>query len=100
MTRDPAHMLRSAVTVRRRERRFARDGAAQAAWRAGLSAAQADFGARLIDRIKGDLVRGRRWRAVQGLLCLVRYYPAGLAILAAPGEWPKLVARRWRAAPR
>jgi glycosyltransferase involved in cell wall biosynthesis len=100
MTRDPAHMLRSAVTVRRREKRFAGDGVARAAWRAGLSAAQADFGARLIDRIKGDLVRGRRWRAVQGLLCLLRFYPVGLAMLAAPAEWPKLVARRWRAAPR
>ena len=100
MTRDAAHMLRSAVAVRRREKRFATDAASRAAWRAGLAAAQADFGARLIDRIKGDLVRGPRWRAVQGLCCLLRHYPAGVAIMAAPRQWPKLVARRWRTAPR
>ena len=100
MTRDPAHMLRSAVSVRRREKRFAIDAASRAAWRAGLTAAQADFGARLIDRIKGDLVRGRAWRAVRGLCCLARHYPVGVALMAAPREWPKLVARRWRAVPR
>jgi glycosyltransferase involved in cell wall biosynthesis len=100
MTRDPAHMLRSAVSVRRREKRFATDAASRAAWRAGLAAAQADFGARLIDRIKGDLVRGSRRRAFLGLCCLLRHYPTGLALMAAPREWPKLVARRWRALPR
>jgi hypothetical protein len=100
MTRDPAHMLRSAVSVRRREKRYARGAGLGAAWRIGMRAVQADFGARLIDRIKGDLVRGRRWRAVQGLLCLTRHHPAGLGAMAAPGEWPKLVARRWRATAR
>jgi glycosyltransferase involved in cell wall biosynthesis len=100
MTRDPAHMLRSAVSVRRREKRFATDAASRAAWRAGLAAVQADFGARLIDRIKGDLVRGRPWRAVHGLCGLARHYPAGLALMAAPRQWPKLVARRWRTVPR
>jgi glycosyltransferase involved in cell wall biosynthesis len=100
MTRDPAHMLRSAVSVRRREKRYARGADMRAAWRTGMRAVRADFGARLIDRVKGDLVRGRRWRAVQGLLCLLRHHPAGLGAMAAPGEWPKLVARRWRAAVR
>jgi glycosyltransferase involved in cell wall biosynthesis len=100
MTRDPAHMLRSAVTVRRRERHYATGAVARTAWRTGMKAAQADFGARVIDRVKGDLVRGRPGRAVHGLLCLLRYYPAGLLIMAAPREWPKLAARRWRAAPR
>ena len=99
MTRDPAYMLRSAVSVRRREKKYTgRHGEAREAWRAGIRAAQADVGGRLINRIKGDLVSGRRWHAVRGLLCLLRYYPAGLAIMAAPREWPKLVARRWRAA--
>ena len=100
MTRDPAHMLRSAMSVRRREKRHASDPEAREAWRSGIRSAQADFGARLIDRIKGDLVQGRRWRAVQGLLCLLRHHPTGLARMAAPREWPKLVARRWRTAPR
>jgi glycosyltransferase involved in cell wall biosynthesis len=100
MTRDPAHMLRSAVSVRRRERAHARHRDVREAWRAGLRVAQAHFGARLIDRIKGDLIAGRRSRALGGLLCLLRYHPAGLARMAAPREWSKLVARRWRTAPR
>jgi len=100
MTRDPALMLRSAVSVRRRERPHARRQGAAAAWLAGLTLAQADFGARLADRIKGDLVKGRYARALGGLACLLRYHPRGLAALAAPREWPKLVARRWRTAAR
>ena len=54
MTRDPAHMLRSAVSVRRRERFAPRRGRARRGgpgWRG-----PGDFGAALIDRIKGDLV--------------------------------------------
>jgi glycosyltransferase involved in cell wall biosynthesis len=100
MTRDPAHMLRSAVSVRSRERWYASGRAARAAWRHGIGEARATFGAALIERIKGDLVRGRPGRAMRGLLCLLRYHPRGLARMAAPREWPKLVARRWRAAPR
>jgi hypothetical protein len=100
MTRDPAHMLRSAVSVRRRERRHTGRGAARAAWRVGLQEARATFGAALIDRIKGDLIQGRLRRAGRGLLCLLRYHPVGLVRMAAPREWPKLVARRWRTAPR
>jgi len=100
MTRDPALMLRSAVSVRRRERPHARRQGAAAARLAGLTLAQADFGARLADRIKGDLVKGRYARALGGLACLVRYHPRGLAAMAAPREWPKLVARRWRTAAR
>jgi glycosyltransferase involved in cell wall biosynthesis len=100
MTRDPAHMLRSAVSVRRREKRYATGPGARDAWRAGVKEAQAEFGARLIDRVKGDLVNGRPRRAARGLLCLLRHHPAGLAAMAAPGQWPKLVARRWRPAGR
>ncbi len=100
MTRDPAHMLRSAVSVRRRERRHARSEATREAWRAGLHEARATFGAALIDRVKGDLIRGRIGRAGGGLLCLLCHHPAGLCRMAAPREWPKLVARRWRTASR
>jgi len=100
MTRDPALMLRSAVSVRRRERAHAERRGAAVAWRVGLTSAQADFGARLADRIKGDLVQGRYARALGGLACLLRYHPRGLAAMAAPREWPKLVARRWRTAAR
>jgi glycosyltransferase involved in cell wall biosynthesis len=100
MTRDAAHMLRSAVSVRRRERRHASGAAVRDAWRAGLREVHATYGAALIDRIKGDLIAGRRGRAFRGLLCLLRHHPAGLVRMAAPGQWPKLVARRWRTAPR
>ena len=55
MTRDPAHMLRSAVSVRRRERRYATGDARREGVAGGAAgSAQADFGARLIDRVKGD----------------------------------------------
>jgi glycosyltransferase involved in cell wall biosynthesis len=101
MTGDPGYMLRSAVSVRRRERRHAAGRGAHQAWRAGLQTAQAHFGARLIDRIKGDLVSPhRRWRAVHGLWCLLCHHPRGLAAMLAPREWPKLMARRWRTAAR
>jgi glycosyltransferase involved in cell wall biosynthesis len=101
MSRDPAHMLRSAVSVRRREKVYARrSDNTRKAWLDGIRAAQADFGARLIDRIKGDLINGRRWRAMRGLAWLLRYYPSGLAAMAAPREWPKIVARRWRTVAR
>jgi glycosyltransferase involved in cell wall biosynthesis len=100
MTRNAAYMLASAVSVRRRERSHAKARGAAAAWRSGLRAVRADFGARLIDRIKGDLVAGRYASALRGLWCLLRRHPRGLAAMAAPREWPKLAARRWRAAPR
>jgi glycosyltransferase involved in cell wall biosynthesis len=90
MTRDPAYMLRSAVSVRRREKRHAIGRGAGAAWRAGLRAAQADFGARLVDRTKGDLLRGRYGRALRGLACLLRHYPAGLALMRpASAPWTR-----------
>jgi glycosyltransferase involved in cell wall biosynthesis len=79
MTRDAAYMLRSAVSVRRRERGHARRRGAVEAWRAGLRAVQADFGGRLVDRVKGDLLRGRYLRALRGLVSLARFYPAGLS---------------------
>jgi glycosyltransferase involved in cell wall biosynthesis len=81
MSSDATHMLRSAVSVRRSLRRHvAGDGAARRAWKAGIDIVQADFGARLIEDVKADLrVPGRRRRALRALLCLLRYYPAGLA---------------------
>jgi glycosyltransferase involved in cell wall biosynthesis len=100
MTRNAAYMLASAVAVRRRERAHAVARGAEDAWRSGLRGVRADFGARVVDRIKGDLVAGRRASALRGLICLLRHHPVGLAAMAAPREWPKLAARRWRAAPR
>jgi hypothetical protein len=96
MSSDVRYMLKSAVSVRRAERRHAcrRDEGKQA-WREGLAAVQADYGGRLITQMKSDLrVAGRRGRAVIGAWYLARYYPAGLIRLArgivrrAAARWP------------
>src|SRR4029078_1570444 len=80
MSADCAHMLRSAVSVRRAQRRYVRkDRAREQAWRAGLEIVRADFGDRLIEQIKDDLhATGRRGKALRALVCLLRYYPAGV----------------------
>jgi len=87
MTGDPAHMLKSAVSVRRRLRKDAReDAAAEQARRAGIRIVQEDFGGRLIDRMKIDLRSpGRRGRACRDLICLLHYYPAGVRKLVSDG---------------
>lgn len=96
MSADPAHMLRSAVLVRRAQWRLVRsDPAARAAWQAGIAGAQADFGARLVAQVATDIrAPGQRLRALRGLRDLLRYHPAGLAHLMIAGlRW---TARRHR----
>ncbi len=80
MSADVAHMLASAVSVRRAQRRYVvHDADARRAWRDGLSIVQEDYGRRLIEQVKADLrTRGRRVHAVRNLVCLCRYYPTGL----------------------
>jgi glycosyltransferase involved in cell wall biosynthesis len=87
MTGDPAHMLRSAVSVRRRLRKDASGHAgAEQARRDGIRIVQEDFGGRVIDRVKVDLRSpGRRGRACRDLICLLRYYPAGVKKLVSDG---------------
>jgi glycosyltransferase involved in cell wall biosynthesis len=87
MTGDPAHMLKSAVAVRRRLRKYATENvAAEQARRAGIRIVQEDFGGRLIDRVKIDLRSpGRRGRACRDLICLLQYYPAGVKKLVSDG---------------
>jgi glycosyltransferase involved in cell wall biosynthesis len=87
MSGDPAHMLRSAVSVRRRLRKYAKEhAAAEQARRAGIRIVQEDFGGRLIDRVKIDLRSpGRRGRACRDLICLLQYYPAGVKTLVSDG---------------
>jgi glycosyltransferase involved in cell wall biosynthesis len=79
MSADVRHMLRSAVSVRRRQRPYVRaERSARQAWKAGIGIVQADFGGRLIEQVKIDLrTPGRRGRGLRGALCLLRYYPAG-----------------------
>jgi glycosyltransferase involved in cell wall biosynthesis len=80
MSGDLVRMLRSAVSVRLAQRRFVTGNrAAEAAWREGLQIVRADFGERLLERVKHDArTRGRRRRALAGAMRLAQYYPAGL----------------------
>ena len=84
MSSDMRYMLKSAVTVRRAERRHARRSAeAKQAWHEGLATVQADYGGRLLTQMKRDLrVTGRRRRALASVWYVARYYPAGLIRLA------------------
>jgi hypothetical protein len=77
-------MLASAVSVRRSQRKHVQqDPAAKTAWRSGIAIVQEDFGGRLVEQVKSDLrTGGWRGRAFRGMLCLLRYYPAGLGRIA------------------
>jgi hypothetical protein len=94
MSRDMRYMLKSAVTVRRAERKRAhRRAGGKQAWQEGIAVVQTDYGGRLIRQMKSDLrVAGRRGRAVVSAWYLVRYYPAGLIRLAR-GVFRRAAAR-------
>ena len=98
MSGDLAGMLRSAVSVRRAQRKhLAGNPAARAAWKEGLDVVRADFGGRLLERVKLDLrTRGRRRRALAGALRVARYYPAGLLRTLARGAGLATSSRRCR----
>jgi glycosyltransferase involved in cell wall biosynthesis len=98
MSGDLAGMLRSAVSVRRAQRKhLAGNPEAQAAWKEGLDVVRADFGGRLLERVKRDLrTRGRRRRALTGALRVLRYYPAGLLRTLARGAGLPTSSRRCR----
>lgn len=79
MSADVGEMLRSAVSVRLRQRRFVvGNPEAYRAWKEGIEIVRADFGERLIDQVKRDLREGRAARAARGIGYLSRYYPGGL----------------------
>jgi glycosyltransferase involved in cell wall biosynthesis len=87
MSADSRHMLESAVSVRRSQRKYVEGhrGAKQA-WADGLRIVQTGFGERLVDQVKADLrIAGRRGRALRGLMCLLRYYPAGVGKMIKSG---------------
>jgi hypothetical protein len=79
-TSDPAYMLRSAVSVRRRHRRLARKSHDErTALAFGIRAVQAEYGERLLDRL-GLHARAGDWRlALRCVVPLLRYHPTGLA---------------------
>jgi len=75
---DPAYMLRSAVSVRRRHRRASLRANEKRALAAGIRTVQADYGERLLDRM-AELARAGAWRAaLRCLPPLLHYYPAGV----------------------
>jgi glycosyltransferase involved in cell wall biosynthesis len=77
---DPAYMLRAAVSVLRRQRRYVRRSVDERiALKGGIRAAQADYGERLLDRL-GRHARAGDWRlTLRCLPALLRYHPTGLA---------------------
>ena len=85
MSTDLAFMLRSALRVRMAQRaRAAADPLARDAWQAGIAIVKEDFGRRLASQVRADVrTGGRRRRALRGLACLLRYYPAGLLEVVA-----------------
>jgi glycosyltransferase involved in cell wall biosynthesis len=80
MSTDAAHMLRSAVRVRRAQRRHVRGRRdAERALARGIAIVQDDFGGRLVEQVKADLREPKRWGlAIDGVQCLLRYHPRGL----------------------
>jgi glycosyltransferase involved in cell wall biosynthesis len=80
MSANSRYMLRSAVAVRRAQRRHVRaDRNAREALEAGIRIAQADYGDRVVTEVKADLRTPRRWlEAFRGTACLLRFYPAAI----------------------
>jgi glycosyltransferase involved in cell wall biosynthesis len=83
MSNDVRYMLKSAVTVRRRQETHARRlSGGEQALRHGIAVVQEDYGGRLIAQMKTDVrTLGRRRRAVAATWYLMRYYPAGVTRL-------------------
>jgi glycosyltransferase involved in cell wall biosynthesis len=90
MSADAGEMLRSAVSVRLRQRRFVVGNPdAHRAWKEGIEIVRSDYGERLIDQVRRDLREGHTARAAKGILYLSRYYPGGLMrTLASSARWP------------
>jgi glycosyltransferase involved in cell wall biosynthesis len=79
MSAEVGEMLRSAVSVRLRQRRFvAAHPAALQAWKDGIEIVRADYGGQLVAQVRRDVRDGQTGRAARGLLYLARYYRAGL----------------------
>ena len=94
MSSDVRYMLKSAVTVRRAERRHAsRTAEGKQAWQAGIAIVRANYSERLITQMKSDLgVAGRRGRGAISVWYVACYHPAGLIRLAR-GVLRRAVAR-------
>ena len=78
MTRDPALMLKSKVTVLRRQWKYAR-GRKQykKAYKAGIRHSREYFGEPLVEEVSARKQKRDWQQAIRGLLVLLRYYPKG-----------------------
>jgi glycosyltransferase involved in cell wall biosynthesis len=79
MTRNAALMLKSEMTVLRRQRMHIRGRNRYKAYKAGKSHSQEYFGEPLVEEVL-ERARKREWRgALNGMLVLACYYPRGFA---------------------
>lgn len=87
MSGDVRYMLKSALSVRRAEALHARrTPEGRLALAEGIARVRADFGRRLVDQVKADLLSGgRTGRVLSGVLGLLRFYPAGILDLVRGG---------------
>ena len=78
MSADVGEMLRSAVSVRLRQRRFVVGNPdAHRAWKEGIEIVRADYGERLIDQVKRDLREGHAAEPRKGSCTCRATIPAG-----------------------
>jgi hypothetical protein len=74
------------LSARRAEAPHARTPEARLALAEGIARVRADFGRRLVDQVKADLLSGgRTGRVLSGVLGLLRFYPAGILDLVRGG---------------
>ncbi len=78
MSADPLLMLQSAVAVWQLQWRYVKGSRAhEEAVRAAIEDVRADYGERLVERVRLDL-RQHQWsNALRGILILLQYYPRG-----------------------
>jgi len=83
MTGNPRFMLSSAIRVRTAQRQHVRDSPeGRRALADGIANVRANYGEQVVQQVKASARSPRRWReALGGLLCLIRYHPAGIARL-------------------
>ncbi len=91
MTRDPTLMLRSEVTVLRRQWRYVRRSKQnREAYEAGLEHSREYFGKPLIEEVRAHVRVGEWQQVLRGLMVLLRYNPRGFASVLSGDSVTKL----------
>jgi hypothetical protein len=87
MTRDAALMLKSEVTVLRRQCKYVSSSTRyKEAYEAGIKHSREWFGKPLVDEVR-DHTREWEWKqTMQGMLVLLRYHPRGFALALHGGS--------------